>query len=83
MGAVEFVRCRLNTSLTEPLADPGIVIAEPHEANRIVVGQLVEEFLFAFGFEADHRGEWGIRTLTSQSRRLLARTLVQAYSVVI
>jgi len=56
MGAVEFVRCRLNTSLTEPLADPGIVIAEPHEANRIVVGQLVEEFLFAFEFEADHRG---------------------------
>jgi hypothetical protein len=66
MGAVEFVRCRLNTSLTEPLADPGIVIAEPHEANRIVGVSWSKAFLFAFEFEVDHRG-LGIRTLTSQS----------------
>jgi hypothetical protein len=42
-------------SPTEPRADPGIVVAEPHEANRIVVDQLVEAFLFASEFEADHR----------------------------
>jgi hypothetical protein len=35
------------------LAVQAIVIAEPHGANRIVVGRLVEAFLFEF--EADHR----------------------------
>jgi len=47
---------RLNPSLTEPLADPGIVIAEPHEANRIVGVSWSKAFLFAFEFEVDHRG---------------------------